>query len=217
MAQCVVTDHAEAEFALVVADQWQRHGIGTALCGVLFQHARARRLARLGGFVLTENRAMLRFAAKLGFSLVRDADATLTRAVIALDPDLPAPDVGADGEPPISVIPAQAGMRRRPPRSLTVPSKPVAAHAARLRGNARKRNDERHLQCDRTQGPRATPRASPLREAIAGDFNDAHGVRRGNLASDQSSRNSPQHSDEAGWSGTSTPVRISSSFENGSG
>ena len=91
MAQCVVTDHAEAEFALVVADQWQRHGIGAALCGVLYQHARARRLARLGGFVLTENRAMLRFAAKLGFSLVRDADATLTRAVIALDPDMPAP------------------------------------------------------------------------------------------------------------------------------
>ncbi len=35
---------------------------------------------------------MLRFAAKLGFSLVRDADATLTRAVIALEPALPAPD-----------------------------------------------------------------------------------------------------------------------------
>lgn len=92
MAQCVVTDHAEAEFALVVADEWQRHGIGAALCSVLFRHARARRLARLGGFVLTENWAMLRFAAKLGFSLVRDADATLTRAVIAFDAGLPAPD-----------------------------------------------------------------------------------------------------------------------------
>ena len=37
--------------------------------------------SRLAGFVLTENRAMLGFAVKLGFSLVRDADATLTRAV----------------------------------------------------------------------------------------------------------------------------------------
>lgn len=93
MAQCVATGDAEAEFALVVADNWQRRGIGTALCSALFRHAGECGLARLGGFVLTENRAMLGFAAKLGFSLVRDTDATLTRAVIALaNRRLPAPE-----------------------------------------------------------------------------------------------------------------------------
>ena len=84
MAQCVATGDAEAEFALVVADEWQRQGIGTALCKALFQHAREHRLARLGGFVLTDNRAMLGFAAKLGFSMFRDTDATITRIVMPL-------------------------------------------------------------------------------------------------------------------------------------
>jgi len=84
MAQCVGTGDAEAEFALVVADQWQRQGIGTALCEAIFQHARKSGLARLGGFVLTDNRAMLGFAAKLGFSMFRDTDATVTRIVMPL-------------------------------------------------------------------------------------------------------------------------------------
>jgi acetyltransferase len=93
MAQCVATSRAQAELALVVADNWQRRGIGTALCSVLFEHARERHLASLAGFVLSENRAMLGLAAKLGFSLARDTDATLTRAIIALvDPLLPAPE-----------------------------------------------------------------------------------------------------------------------------
>ena len=142
MAQCVATGCAEAEFALVVADGWQRRGIGTALCGRLLEHARERRFVSLAGFVLTENRPMLGFAVKLGFSLVRDTDATLTRAVLALaDPRLPAP-----GE----------------------------------------------------TGPEPARWVKPARDA-------------------QSSRNSPQHSDEPGWSGTSVPVRISSLLESGRG
>jgi acetyltransferase len=96
MAQCAATGQAEAEFALVVADSWQRRGIGTALCGELLAHARERRFASLAGFILSENRAMLDFAAKLGFSLLRDTDATLTRAIMALaDPRLPASDWAA--------------------------------------------------------------------------------------------------------------------------
>jgi acetyltransferase len=94
MAQCVATGPAEAEFALVVADNWQRRGIGMLLCCLLLQHARKRRLASLGGFVLSENRAMLGLASKLGFSVARDnTDASLMRAVMALaDPRPPAPE-----------------------------------------------------------------------------------------------------------------------------
>ena len=89
MAQCVVTERTEAEFALVVADHWQRRGVGTAVCRVLIEHARDHHLACLAGFVLSENRAMLGLAAKLGFSLARDSDATLTRAVMAVAPPVP--------------------------------------------------------------------------------------------------------------------------------
>lgn len=93
MAQCVTTEDAEAEFALLVADAWQRRGIGTALYRMLLQHARKRGLALLNGFVLTDNRPMLGFAAKLGFSLFRDTDATLTRVVMPVgDPWRPALD-----------------------------------------------------------------------------------------------------------------------------
>ena len=84
MAQCVATGGAEAEFALVVADRWQRRGIGTAMCRALLEHAHAHRLARLAGFVLWENQAMLGLAAKLGFSLARDGDPTLIRATMIL-------------------------------------------------------------------------------------------------------------------------------------
>jgi acetyltransferase len=84
MAQCAVTGGAEAEFALVVADRWQRRGIGTAMCRALLEHAREHRLVHLAGFVLWENQAMLGLASKLGFSLARDGDATLIRATMVL-------------------------------------------------------------------------------------------------------------------------------------
>jgi RimJ/RimL family protein N-acetyltransferase len=84
MAQCAVTGSAEAEFALVVADRWQRRGIGTAMCRALLAHAHEHRLVRLAGFVLSENQAMLGLASKLGFSLARDSDATLIRATMVL-------------------------------------------------------------------------------------------------------------------------------------
>ncbi len=84
MAQCVVTGGAEAEFALVVADRWQRRGIGMAICRALLEHAREQRLVRLAGFILWENQAMLGLASKLGFSLARDGDATLIRATMVL-------------------------------------------------------------------------------------------------------------------------------------
>ena len=62
MAQCVATGRRpRLSSPWSSPTSWQRRGIGTALCSALFQHARERRLARLGGFVLTENRAMLGF------------------------------------------------------------------------------------------------------------------------------------------------------------
>jgi acetyltransferase len=73
-------DNESAEFAIVVADSWQGRGIGTRLLRKLIDVARRRGLKRLYGDVLGMNRPMLDFVRKLGFTLERHDDPTLTRA-----------------------------------------------------------------------------------------------------------------------------------------
>src|SRR5262249_16925160 len=55
-----------AEFALVVSDSHQRHGLGSLLMGRLIAIARERGVRRLVGQVLRENRPMLSLCARLG-------------------------------------------------------------------------------------------------------------------------------------------------------
>ena len=57
-----------AEFALAVADDWQRHGIGARLFGKLLRHAAANGIARLHGDALYHNTAMLALARRHGFT-----------------------------------------------------------------------------------------------------------------------------------------------------
>ena len=67
-----------AEFALVVADAWQRKGIGTLLLDTLLRHARTVGIKRLHGITLATNQAMQGLARKLGFAQQRDPhDATV--------------------------------------------------------------------------------------------------------------------------------------------
>jgi acetyltransferase len=73
-----------AEFAIVVADAWQGCGIGKRLLAKLIDIARRRGLKRLYGDILGTNRPMLAFVRKLGFTLERHADPTLTRASLEL-------------------------------------------------------------------------------------------------------------------------------------
>jgi len=84
MGQCAATGEGAAEFAVVVGEDWQRRGVGTSLLRLLMEHARSRQLVSLAGFVLADNQAMLGLAAKLGLSLVRDADPALVRVETAL-------------------------------------------------------------------------------------------------------------------------------------
>lgn len=55
-----------AEFALVVADNWRRIGLGTTLTRVLAQRARFTGVRRLWGDVLEDNKAMRGLAHSLG-------------------------------------------------------------------------------------------------------------------------------------------------------
>jgi acetyltransferase len=64
-------DSESAEFALVVADNWRRIGLGTILTQILAQHARFSGVRRLWGDVLEDNKAMRDLAHSLGARLSR--------------------------------------------------------------------------------------------------------------------------------------------------
>ena len=73
---------ASAEFAIVVADDWQGCGLAARLLRDLISAASIAGLARLEGLVLRDNRRMLRFARALGFtSSVDPEDHTISRIV----------------------------------------------------------------------------------------------------------------------------------------
>jgi acetyltransferase len=59
----------EAEFALVVADAWQRRGVGDQLLARLEEAARAAGCTRLTGTLLAENLPMQRLCHRRGFTL----------------------------------------------------------------------------------------------------------------------------------------------------
>ena len=68
-----------SDFAIVVGDRWQGHGLGETLLRALLAQAAAVGVGSMGGITLSTNVRMLALARKLGFSLRRDRDdATIT-------------------------------------------------------------------------------------------------------------------------------------------
>lgn len=76
----------EAEMALVVADAFHRHGIGTELLRRMLDIGRDERLDRIVADMLAENYAMQRVCERLGFRLDRTPDDTTIHAMIELHP-----------------------------------------------------------------------------------------------------------------------------------
>jgi acetyltransferase len=75
VARYVVADDGRScEFAIVVADAWQRRGVATALMEALMQAARRRGLALMYGEVLASNHRMLHFVRRLGFDVIARPD-----------------------------------------------------------------------------------------------------------------------------------------------
>jgi acetyltransferase len=71
---------ASCEFAIVVADAWQRRGVATLLLGALMDAARAGGLKMMFGEVLASNHRMLALVRRLGFRTLRNpADSRLVR------------------------------------------------------------------------------------------------------------------------------------------
>jgi len=77
-------DDAEAEFALVVSDAYQHHGIGSELLRRLIDIGRAEQVGRIVGHILAENGAMLRVCTGLGFRITYQDDALMVDAVLDL-------------------------------------------------------------------------------------------------------------------------------------
>jgi acetyltransferase len=59
----------EAEFALVISDDWQRQGLGTELLKQLIQVAQDEKLNRITGTVLADNHGMQHLIKKVGFKV----------------------------------------------------------------------------------------------------------------------------------------------------
>ena len=70
----------EAEFAVLVSDEWQRQGLGTELLRRLVEIGRDEKLTRISGMVLADNHAMQHICTKLGFKVVREGDSNLFNA-----------------------------------------------------------------------------------------------------------------------------------------
>jgi len=78
-------DGESCEYALVIADGWQRKGLGRRMMEQLIAVARAHGLRSMVGHVLTENRGMLALCRKLGFVIGDGAEGPMVkRATLAL-------------------------------------------------------------------------------------------------------------------------------------
>jgi acetyltransferase len=73
-----------AEFALLVADRWQRQGIGRALLERLVEVARREGITRVYADILTANTGMQHLCDQLGFTLDPMPDAGVIPAVLTL-------------------------------------------------------------------------------------------------------------------------------------
>lgn len=79
-------DGQSVEFALAVADAWQRRGLGRRLMAAIIDCARVGGARAMVGDVYADNARMLGLMKALGFSVLPHPDeATLKRVVLALD------------------------------------------------------------------------------------------------------------------------------------
>lgn len=79
-------DQQSCEFALVIADAWQRKGLGTQLMTCLIQNAKEKGLKVMRGEINSTNNDMLLLAKNLGFSIeLLPEDATVSIATKTLN------------------------------------------------------------------------------------------------------------------------------------
>ena len=85
-SRCSQATRTSCEFAITVDAAYGGTGLGTTLMTALIDEARSRGRKEMEGFVLSENKSMLRLAKRLGFSIKYAPDDTSVRICrLALD------------------------------------------------------------------------------------------------------------------------------------
>jgi acetyltransferase len=74
----------EAEFAMLIGDTFQHHGLGTEMLRRLVEIAQAEKLSRVTADILPENDHMLRVCKLLGFSLRYSTEERVVKAELLL-------------------------------------------------------------------------------------------------------------------------------------
>ncbi|MGE5139881.1 MAG: bifunctional acetate--CoA ligase family protein/GNAT family N-acetyltransferase [Rudaea sp.] len=74
----------DAEFAILVSDSFQGHGLGTELLRKLVDIAREERIDRVVGFISAENRGMLSVCRRLGFRIKHSLEESEVEAIYDL-------------------------------------------------------------------------------------------------------------------------------------
>jgi acetyltransferase len=74
-----------AEYAIIVADRWQRKDLGFLLTEYCLQIARMVGIKRVVAETTTDNKGMLRLFKKLGFTLIYNEDSTVTVSKVLHD------------------------------------------------------------------------------------------------------------------------------------
>lgn len=107
-------DDGTCELAFVVADAWQRLGLGHALMEMLIRSASDARYVRAVADVLHGNEAMVALARAWGFAFARSPHGS---AMLRLVRDLQAPCASAGCALPPAARPRRVSPRRSPPRN----------------------------------------------------------------------------------------------------
>lgn len=75
------SDNETAEFAIVIADDWQQKGLGSKLINSLFSTAKNKNLKSITGVVLANNFPMLEFVKNHGLEIISSTDDPMIKIV----------------------------------------------------------------------------------------------------------------------------------------
>jgi acetyltransferase len=100
----VTDDGRSAEFALAVADQWQRHGLATQLMATLERIAAVAGITRLTGECLAINEGFVSFARSRGYRVHADGG---DRRLLRLEKEIRGADRGAPASRVFTGAPAR--------------------------------------------------------------------------------------------------------------